>query len=429
MKKTFFCFILATFSASIITGKANAQTIPANYDEAKVGPYTLPDPLLRKGKRITSAAQWMKEQRPAMLRLFKQHVYGEYPGRPPGMHFRINDVDSSALNGKAIRKRVTIFFTAGEDGPGMDLLLYLPKNSRGPVPVFTGLNFCGNHCITTEADIPLSTQWMQNTENKEVMNNRATDKARGLQARRWPIEEIINRGYGLATAYYGDVEPDHPEGWKSGIRSTLQTPLNSKPEDWSAIGAWAWSLSRIMDYLETDRAVNAKEVILTGHSRIGKAALWAGANDTRFQIIISNNSGEGGAALARRWYGETIAHLNQGFPHWFVSKYKEYNTRPERLPVDQHILVSLLAPRPVYIASAKDDEWADPKGEFLSGKHSEPVYALFGKKGLGVKEMPPPNQPVGETIRYHIRTGKHDVTFYDWQQYLHFADRHLKKKR
>jgi len=207
----------------------------------------------------------------------------------------------------------------------------------------------------------------------------------------------------------------------------MQSALGIAPEQWGAIGAWAWGLSRILDYLQTDGSINSKKVVLTGHSRLGKAALWAAANDTRFAIVVANESGEGGAALSRRWIGETVKRINTAFPHWFVAHYKQYNDNVLALPVDQHILLALIAPRPLYVASAEEDTWADPKREFLGAKNAEPVYALFGKKGLGVKEMPGVNHPVGETIKYHIRAGKHDMTLYDWQQYLDFADNEFKK--
>jgi hypothetical protein len=252
------------------------------------------------------------------------------------------------------------------------------------------------------------------------------DLSRGKEADRWPVKEIIASGYGLATAFDGDLEPDYPEGWKIGIRGSMREELNIQPEEWGTISAWAWGLSRILDYLQTDKQVDAKQVVLAGHSRLGKAALWAGANDQRFAIVISNESGEGGAALARRNFGETVERINTSFPHWFISKYKTYNKNVDQLPVDQHMLLALIAPRPLYVASAVEDTWSDPKGEFLSAKYAGSVYALYGKKGLGVEEQPAIEKPVGETVRYHIRSGKHSMTLYDWQQYIRFANRQFK---
>jgi hypothetical protein len=405
-----------------------AQTFQPNYDEAKVGNYQLPELLiLDNGKKITTAQQWEKEGRPAILAKFAGHVYGRFPGKPQKMHFKVNSVDRKALGGKATRKQITIYFTKATDSPSMDILLYLPNEVKGSVPVFIGLNFYGNHSTHADPGITLSNRWMNNNEQYKVVNNRATEGSRGAQASRWLVEELISRGYGLATAYYGDLEPDHEGGWKTGIRTTMQKELNIKPEEWGAIGAWAWGLSRMMDYLETDKDVNAKQVAITGHSRLGKAALWAAANDQRFAMVISNESGEGGTALARRNYGETVERINTAFPHWFSPKYKTYNKQVDQLPVDQHMLMALMAPRPLYVASAEGDQWADPKGEFLSAKYGQPVYDLYNKKGLGAEQMPPVEQPVGEHIRYHIRSGKHDITLYDWQQYLAFADKHFKQ--
>lgn len=403
-----------------------AQDILINQDETKVPAYTLPDPLQRAdGKRVTDPQQWLHQQRAALLKLFADNVYGRMPVKPGNMKFKIISVDSFALGGSAIRKQVTILFTNTASAPSMDLLIYLPKSAKGPVPVFMGLNFYGNQTIYADSGIRLSARWMMNEEQIGIVNNRATEASRGKNAGKWAVEEIIKRGYGLATAYYGDLEPDHPDGWKTGIRTTLKTELSIHENEWGAIGAWAWGLSRIMDYLETDADIDAKKVVITGHSRLGKACLWAAANDERFAIVVSNNSGEGGAALSKRWFGETIEKINTSFPHWFAPAFKQYNKHPEKLPVDMHILLALMAPRPLYVASAADDWWADPKGEFLSAKNAEPVYSLFGKKGLGVNAMPPVDHPVGETIRYHIRTGKHDFTLYDWQQYLDFADKHF----
>lgn len=402
---------------------ASAQ-MPANYDEDKVKPYQLPDPLrMENGKTVTSAKQWEK-QRSAILNLFKTHVYGAMPGKPNGLSFHTVSVDSTALGGKAIRKQIAVIFGKNSNSPKMEVLLYLPSEAKSPVPVFAGLNFYGNQTVHTDSGINLATGWIADGPTG-IENNTATEASRGFHTERWQVEELISRGYGLATVYYGDLEPDHSEGWKTGIRTTLAKSLGLQDQEWSAIGAWAWGLSRMMDYLETEPLVNARQVVLTGHSRLGKAALWAAANDTRFAIVISNNSGEGGAALARRNYGETVEIINTSFPHWFVAKFKEYKKDPNQLPVDQHMLLALMAPRPLYVASAVEDQWADPKGEFLGAKHAEPVYQLFNKKGLGVVQMPEVNQPVGDVIAYHIRSGKHDINAYDWQQYLNFADRHF----
>ena len=416
---TFLVFLLIT---TILPVKGRAQTIVFNTIEEKVPPYILPDPLTAKdGKKITSAAAWNNQQRPYIYHLFEENVYGRFPLEKIPLRFVVRETNNHALNNLAVRKQVRIYLNPPANSVYIDLLVYLPAAAKTPVPVFTGYNFTGNHTIANDTGIYLSTSWMP-PKAKGVVDNRATDSSRGTDTAQWQLREILSHGYGLAVAYYGDIEPDNPDGWKTGIRTTMSTALQIKPEEWSAIGAWAWGLDRIMDYLQQDKAIDAKRIALIGHSRLGKAALWAGAGDQRFAIIISNESGEGGAALSKRWYGETVAIINQHFPHWFVANYKKYNDNTAALPVDQHMLLSLMAPRPLYVASAEGDQWSDPRGEFLSARHADPVYALFNKKGIGTDSMPALHQPVGQTVRYHIRAGKHDVTLYDWQQYLRFAD-------
>ncbi len=398
------------------------QPAGVNYDEAKVPAYQLPEILRRAdGGMVDTAAQW-DERRTEILKLFEDQVYGSAPDAPLGMRFSVLEQDAGALGGRARRKQVRVDFAGTEGGPGMEILLYTPSAAEGPVPVFVGLNFGGNHTVHADPAIRFSTRWMRSGEG--VVENRATEETRGRSAGRWPVERILERGYGLATVYCGDLDPDFDDGFRNGVHQ-LAPPRT--PSDWGTIAAWAWGLSRALDYLSTDALVEASRIAVMGHSRLGKTALWAGARDTRFAMVISNDSGCGGAALSRRRFGETVERINTRFPHWFAGNFKAYNDSEDKLPVDQHMLLALVAPRPLYVASAEDDAWADPKGEFLSALHAGAAYELLGQKGLGVSEMPAVNEPVMQRVGYHIRSGTHDVTAYDWDRYLDFADKHFKR--
>jgi hypothetical protein len=403
------------------------------YDEQKVPKYELPDPLVASdGTKVADAKAWRQKRRPELLELFRAQVYGRAPiGRPGNMTFEVFDLDRKALGGTATRKQVSVYFTGDKTGPKMDILIYLPNAAKTPLPAFVLLNFGGNQTINADPAIRLSQSRMRPSQGEGVVNNRTTEESRGAAASSYPVELILSRGYALATIYYGDIDPDFDDGFKNGVHPAFDKAGTGgrAPDAWGSIGAWAWGLSRAMDYFETDADIDAKRVAVLGHSRLGKTALWAGAQDERFAIVISNDSGCGGAALSLRRFGETVERINSSFPHWFCDNFQKYNGKEDDLPVDQHMLIALIAPRPAYVASADRDLWADPRGEFLSCKYASPVYSLLGLEGLGTDQMPSLDQPVQKgMIGYHVRSGGHALTEYDWRQYMAFADARLAGK-
>ena len=404
--------------------------IGQNDDEQKVPAYKLPDPLITNDNDpVTSAKQWTAQRREEILELFREEVYGRLPVENISAKYFITEDWSPALDGKAVRMQVAIQLGEDRSSPKINLLIYRPAHQRNAVPIFLALNFLGNQTVHPDPEIHLCQNWTIGGENEGIIEHRATTASRGKKASRWPLKEIINRGYAVATAHCGDLDPDFDDGFENGVHA-LFSKKNNQPRSkdaWGTIAAWSWGLSRIMDYLERDPTIDQARVTVMGHSRLGKTALWAGAEDERFAAIISNNSGCGGAALSRRQRGETVEAINANFPHWFCQNFKKYNQHEANLPVDQHMLLALLAPRPVYVASATEDLWADPCGEFLSVLAADPVYKLFGTDGFPALNMPVADQPVHATMGYHLRTGPHDITLYDWQQYLDFTDRHFQQ--
>jgi hypothetical protein len=402
---------------------ATGQTPPANYDEAKVGSYTLPDPLVfNDEKPVKTRKDWAK-RRAEILALFETNMFGRSPKPPKHTRFEVVDVDKNALAGKAIRTQVTIYFSDKKDGPKESLLLYVPSAAKKPVPIFLTLNFMGNQSVIDDPGIKLPIIWDWKTHQPHPASEASRGKSHEFQ-----IEKMLTRGYAFATIYYQEIEPDFKGVLLDGIRPLFLEPGQPQPapDDWGAIGAWAYGLSRAMDYLEKNKDIDAKRVAIMGHSRLGKTTLWAGALDKRFAMVIANCSGEGGASLMRRNYGETIHHLVDAFPYWFDGHFPKFDNHADQLPVDAHELIALNAPRPVYITGAQDDQWADPRGEFLAAVAAGPVYKLLGAEDLGTDQMPALNQPIMHTIGFHIRDGKHEVTAFDWDQFMNFADKNLR---
>ena len=399
------------------------------FNEAKVPEYDLPDPLTcLDGTKVSNKKIWSNKRRSEILKLFNENVYGKMPGRTGKFAFEIKLIKKNALAGKATLKEITISLENNNKTIKLNVLIFLPNSQKKPYPTLVGLNFHGNYAINQDPDIRLPDQWVPNDNEYNITENKAIEFARGMRASKWSAELVIERGYALATIYNGDIDPDFDDDFKNGVHPLFYKgdQLRPREDEWGTIGAWAWGLSRVMDYFEYDNDIDHERVLVLGHSRLGKVALWAGANDQRFAIVVSNNSGCGGAALFRRKFGETIYYLNKYFPHWFCNNFKYYNERESELPIDQHMLISLIAPRPVYIASAERDFWSDPKGEFLAAKYANSVYKLLGTDGFNATKMPKLNQPIMSTIGFHIRPGDHDLTKYDLERYIDFADIHFK---
>lgn len=399
--------------------------IPVNYDESLVGEYTLPDPLvLKNGKKIKSAAAWQKRGRPQLLKLIEETQFGKVPERPAGMWFKVFEKAGQAFGGRAIRRQVTIYFTPDTNNYKIDLLLYLPANRPAPVPVWLNISFSANSSLLPDPAIKPGMIWR---EGKKI-------PAPPPASIPTHIEKILDAGMAFATLYYGDIEPDFKTGIQHGIRGLYLKPGEEQPhkDGWGAIAAWSWGLSRVMDYLETDADIDAKKVTLNGASRLGKTVLWTGARDTRFAAVIASISGEGGAAISRRNYGETIAHITDTsrYHYQFAAIYHSYGKRVSELPFDAHSLVALMAPRPLLLQTGDSDYWSDPKGEFLAALAAAPVYELFGKKGPRVKEWPAAgDQSCLEVLGYYMHHGGHTILPDDYSVFLSFIEKNGLKER
>ncbi len=364
-----------------------------NYNEWLVPPYILPDPL----ESVKTSEDWNRSRRPEILSQFEQLVYGKTPIR--AVQVTVLEQREDEVAPGLIRGLVELEVRCQGRRQVWQLLTFRPPG-KGPWPVFLGMNFMGNQSVYADPAIPLSRAWVDNSPSLKIKDNHASEASRAMRAYRWPVERMVSRGYALCTLNYGDVDPDFDDGFHNGAHQLL-----GEPDGWGSIGAWSWGLSRCADYLQEQPWVSRMAVV--GHSRLGKAALWAGAQDPRFSLVISNDSGCGGAALSRRVFGETVESINHSFPHWFCRRFREFNGREQDLPVDQHQLLALTAPRLLYVASATSDLWADPRGEELSLEAARPVFQL-----------------VGGQVGYHRRPGMHELLGYDWERFMDFADQH-----
>ncbi len=404
----FTCFF--TINGQTGTGwQASPETVerlsknqPAfNYYESKVPTYTLPDPLIASnGTKVMSAKVWTKSRRPEILELFRANVYGRIPATPYLKSFSVVNLDRTAMNGEATLKQVDIAISSEGKSLVIHMTLFVPNKVKKPVPVFLLI------------------------DNRGPSN---TDPLRKQKSEFWPAEDVISRGYAIAVFSNADVDPDNYDSFKNGIHGILDRGERTG-DSWGTIAAWAWGASRCMDYFETDKDINRKKVAVLGHSRGGKTALWAGAEDERFSLVISNESGCGGAALARRKFGETVTRINTSFPHWFCLNYKKYSDNENSMPVDMHMALALIAPRALYVACASDDLWGDPKGSYLALYNSLPVFQLLNTGSNLPEIMPSLNTPVKSgRVGFHVRDGVHNLLLKDWNWFIDFADMIWKK--
>lgn len=397
--------------------------IPVNYTEALVGTYTLPDLLvLADGTPVVDAETWMQRRRPELLRLFETNQYGRSPGRPDQMVFDVFEMGAPALNGKARRRQVTLYFNNERTGPSLDVLIYLPAGATEPVPLLLNVSFSPNSAVVDDPGIKPGLVWSR--EERALV-----PAAAGRNFGRLDVLPFLEAGIGVATVYYAALDPDFPDGAPLGIRGVYLPEGQTEPaaDEWGSIAAWSWGLRRVMDYFERDTEIDDGRVALFGASRVGKTVLWTAARDPRFAAVIASASGEGGAAIARRNYGETLAHMSapSRYRYQFARNYANYAGRVDSFPIDAHMLLALIAPRPVLLQTGTEDRWSDPVGEFEAAVAAEPVFELLGATGLGTREMPGAGEPILNTLGYVMHEGGHGPAPSDWPIFLEFLKKHL----
>ena len=425
-KKNLIFFLLIAYSFVSFTQNFPELVagIPVNYDEAKTGTWQLPDLMtLENGDTVSNTSDWIQKRRPEIIRLYETEQFGKAPERVK-RGVDLFEPGTSALEGKAIRKQATLYLTEDTASHKADLLIYLPADAKGPTPLFLMISFMPNAMTVGDPDIRIGYMWNREGERVPAQPRSEESRVRGLD-----VDKFISQGFGVATIYYGDIEPDFADGIRHGIRGHYLTEGEEWPDpyEWGTISAWAWGLSYVMDYLETDPDIDATKVALHGVSRLGKTVLWTGAIDQRFAMVIASCSGEGGAALSMRDYGETIAHMvaPSRYFYQFCGNRTKYAGDPRSSPIDAHMLLSLMAPRPLLLQTGDTDGWSDPKGEFLAAVAAEPVYNLFGKKGLGTDQMPDAGIPILHDLGYYMHAGGHGTLPVDYDVFIDFMKLHF----
>ena len=387
------------------------QKFTPNYDESSVRSYTLPELMVTNdGKPVTKVRQWEKKRRPEILEILAENCFGHVPTAHVDTEYKLLEQCDTAMGGLATRKQVEITFRRNGVERKALLLMYIPNIRKGTAPCFLHYNYQGNHSTTFDP---------------AVLPSRTSGFKRGSQVSRWPYKIMIEAGYAVATAHYCDFFPDNYEEYGESILPLFgYNKVEDIPDNGPrAISTWAWGYMRLMDYLQTDKDIDRSKVILVGHSRLGKTALWTAANDQRFAMVVSSSAGCGGDALSRRNYGEEIGRISYVFPHWFCGNFIKFGNDADALPYDQHFLIAMAAPRPIYVVSAKEDIWCDPKGQLLGSHYAAPAWELYGYEGINETELPELNHPIMRRMGFHYREGIHDVTPYDWRNEIAFANK------
>ena len=426
--------LLAALAAeSLLADVSRVFVREVNMDPLRIGPYELEDPLrFADGRRVKTREDWCA-RRSEILELFAREMYGAEPPRPEMLQVKVVD-EKVTCGGFAVRRQYQMRFRPDGSGPCVNWIVWIPQPMRGPVPLVIFLNYNGNHELVPDRDIPLMRAWNRMPHAGEEIRGRLQDP-NGDSV--FPIGVVLARGYAVMSACYCEISPDpdandpDPSHDQEAFAHTgvfaLWGPRDpSRTDGISSLGAWAWAYSRGVDLAERIPEVDAARIVVTGCSRLGKAALLAAARDERIAVCVPNQSGSGGCSLAKRDFGENVSTLCRTFPHWFAKSYGKYAEDPARLlRFDQHLLMATLAPRALLVEGF-DNPWFDTEGEFLAVRAARGVWSFLGRETMPDVGWPADESlsAVGSNLGYVRRSGRHGYSAKDWLWTLDFADRH-----